>query len=86
MCANIVLARFSKLKYIFLTGHHSLYMACLIAIILSISGLEGVKLIIAGALLLGLVMSIFPAIMQPTINEITGDDSLALGHFGSGCY
>ena len=86
MCANIVLARFSKLKYIFLTGHHALYMSCLISIIMSISGLKGAKLIIAGALLLGLVMSVFPAIMQPTIEEITGDDSLALGHFGSGCY
>ena len=86
MCANILLARFSKLKYIFLTGHHALYMSCLISIIMSISGLTGAKLIIAGALLLGLVMAVFPAIMQPTIEEITGDDSLALGHFGSGCY
>ena len=24
--------------------------------------------------------------MQPTMQEITGDDSLALGHFGSSCY
>lgn len=86
MCFNIVLARFSRLKYIFLTGHHALYMSCLIAILMSISGLEGAKLIIAGALLLGLVMAVFPALMQPTIEEITGDDSLALGHFGSGCY
>lgn len=86
MCANIVLARFSKLKYIFLTGHHALYMSCLIAILMSISGLTGAKLILAGALLLGLVMAVFPALMQPTIEAITGDDSLALGHFGSGCY
>lgn len=86
MCANIVLARFSKLKYIFLTGHHALYMSCLIAILMSISGLTGAKLIITGALLLGLIMAVFPALMQPTIEAITGDDSLALGHFGSGCY
>lgn len=86
MCANIVLARFSRLKYIFLTGHHALYMSCLISILMSISGLTGVKLIVAGALLLGVVMAVFPALMQPTIEQITGDDSLALGHFGSGCY
>ncbi|MDO5785788.1 MAG: PTS ascorbate transporter subunit IIC [Eubacteriales bacterium] len=86
MCFNIVLARFSKLKYIFLTGHHALYMSCLIAILTSIAGLTGIQQIITGALLLGLVMAIFPALMQPTIEKITGDDSLALGHFGSGCY
>ncbi len=86
MCANIVLARFSKWKYIFLTGHHALYMSCLIAIIFSIGGLSGWKLIAAGALLLGFLMAMFPAIMQPTIREVTGDDSLALGHFGSCCY
>lgn len=86
MCFNIVLARFSKLKFIFLTGHHALYMSCLIAILMSIAGLEGPQLILTGALLLGLLMAIFPALMQPTIRKITGDDSLALGHFGSGCY
>ncbi len=86
MVFNIILARFSKLKFIFLTGHHSLYMACLIAILMSIAGLEGAANIITGALLLALVMAVFPALMQPTIIEITGDDSVALGHFGSGCY
>lgn len=86
MCANIVIARFSKWKYIFLTGHHALYMSCLVAIILSIAGLEGWQLIVGGALLLGFVMAFFPTIMQPTMRKVTGDDSLALGHFGSGCY
>ena len=86
MCANIVMARFSKWKYIFLTGHHALYMSCLIAIILSIAGLQGWQLILGGALLLGFVMAMFPALMQSTMREITSDDSLALGHFASSCY
>ena len=86
MCFNLVLARFSRLKYIFLTGHHALYMSCLVAILMSIAGLEGPKLIFTGALLMGLVMAIFPALMQPTMRKVVGDDSLALGHFGSGCY
>jgi PTS system ascorbate-specific IIC component len=86
MIANIVLARFSRLKYIFLTGHHALYMACLIAITLSIAGLTGTPLIIGGALLLGFIMAVFPALMQPTMRKITGNDMLALGHFSSTGY
>lgn len=86
MCFNLVLARFSKLKFIFLTGHHALYMSCLVAILMSIAGLQGPALIFTGALLMGLVMAVFPALMQPTMRKVVGDDSLALGHFGSGCY
>ncbi len=86
MCFNLVLPHFSKLKYIFLTGHHALYMSCLVAILMSIAGLQGPALIFTGALLMGLVMAVFPALMQPTMRKVVGDDSLALGHFGSGCY
>ncbi len=32
-------------------------------------------------------MAMFPALMQPIMRKITGDDSLCfLGHFGSSCY
>lgn len=48
MCFNLVLARFSKLKFIFLTGHHALYMSCLVAILMSIAGLQGPALIFTG--------------------------------------
>ena len=85
MVANILLARFSNLKYIFLTGHHSLYMACLITCILEIAGMSGWKLYLAGALILGFVMAFFPWLMNPIIKEVVGDDSVALGHFGSFC-
>lgn len=59
MVANIVVARFTKLKYIFLTGHHTFYMACMIGIILTVAGFEGVQLVFTGALTLGLVMAFF---------------------------
>ena len=83
MVANIVLARFSRMPYIFLTGHHTLYMAAMIAIVLTVGGLEGVSLIIGGSLILGLTMVIFPAICQPTMKKLTGIDEIGFGHFSS---
>nr|WP_072514149.1 PTS ascorbate transporter subunit IIC [Ndongobacter massiliensis] len=83
MLANIVIARFSRMNYIFLTGHHTLYMACMIAIVLSVGGLEGWQLIMGGSLILGLVMVIFPAMAQRTMTKITGTDTIGFGHFST---
>lgn len=82
MIANIVLARFSRLNYIFLTGHHTLYMACMLAVILNVGNLSGAVLWIGGGLVLGLIMVLSPAICQPTMSKITGTDELGFGHFG----
>lgn len=83
MIANIIMARFSRWNYIFLTGHHTLYMACMITVVLSVGGLSGVSLIIAGSLILGLVMAMFPAIAQGTMRKITGTDDIGFGHFST---
>lgn len=83
MFFNIFIARFTKLKYIFLTGHHTLYMACMIAIILHVGGFEGGLLVVIGSLILGLVMAVFPAMAQPFMKKITGSDDVAFAHFGT---
>ena len=83
MIMNLLFARFTPLKYIFLTGHHTLFMACLIAASLSVGGMSGTPLIIVGSIILGLCMVVFPAILQPTVRQITGSDDFAVGHFGS---
>ena len=83
MFFNIFIARFTKLKYIFLTGHHTLYMACMIAIILKVGGFEGTLLVVIGSLALGLVMAIFPAMAQPYMRKITGSDDVGFGHFST---
>jgi ascorbate PTS system EIIC component len=83
MIANILLARFTPFKYIFLTGHHTLFMACLIAVTLSIGGLQGFSLVLIGSIILGLCMVLFPALLQPYVRKITGSDDFAIGHFGS---
>lgn len=83
MIVNIILARFTPFKYIFLTGHHSLFGACLVAAVLSVGGLSGVPLVLIGSVILGLWMVLSPAILQPYVRQITGSDDIAVGHFGS---
>lgn len=83
MIANMIIARFSRWNYIFLTGHHTLYMACLISVVLSVGGLTGLQLIVAGSLILGLTMALFPAIAQKTMSKITGTEEIGFGHFST---
>lgn len=86
MLFNILFARITPLKYIFLTGHHTLYMAAMLAVILATGGLSGFPLVLTGSLILGALMVISPAILQPFTRKITGSDDFALGHFGSTGY
>ncbi|KAB8312203.1 PTS ascorbate transporter subunit IIC [Erwinia endophytica] len=83
MVANIIVARFTRLKYIFLTGHHTFYMACMIAVILSVAGFDSISLVFTGSLTLGLIMAIFPALAQRYMRKITGNDEIGFGHFGT---
>lgn len=60
---NILIARLTKFKYIFLSGHHILFMSALLAAVLSTIGFKGTELVIVGSLLLGAVMTITPAVV-----------------------
>ena len=86
MAFNILIARFTKFKYIFLTGHHTLYMACMVAVIMSVAGFTSVSLVLLGGLVLGIIMSVSPALVQRYMVELTGNDSVALGHFSAVSY
>ncbi len=86
MVFNIAIARMTKFKHIFLTGHHTLYMACMIAVILKVIGFESGLLFVIGGLILALVMSLSPYFLQPFMNKMTGGDSVGLGHFSGAGY
>ena len=86
LLVNLLVARVTKFKYIFLTGHHSFFMACLLSATLQTAKFESTSLVIVGSLILGLISAIFPAIGQKYTNEITEGDDIAMGHFGSLAY
>ncbi|KFF31614.1 PTS ascorbate transporter subunit IIC [Bifidobacterium bombi] len=81
----LLLARFTPLKYVFLTGHHMVFMSTLLALVLSI-GLgrsNQLLVILIGALLMAVIMVAMPSFTQPFMNRVTGDDKLSMGHFNS---
>src|SRR5699024_11755480 len=86
MIANILIARLTNLKYIFLTGHHTFYMAAFLAIILTVGNWSGIPLIIVGSIALGIIMAIFPALAQPTMKKITCIYTVLLRNFGTFSY
>ncbi|MCJ0820612.1 PTS ascorbate transporter subunit IIC [Vibrio vulnificus] len=86
MLVNILIARFTPWKFIFLTGHHTLFMSMMVAAILSSSGMSGVPLISLGSLVVGSVMVFFPAIAHKYMKQVTGSDDVAIGHFSTLSY
>lgn len=79
----VLLARFTPLRYVFLTGHHLLFMATLITVVMTSAGMPTPVVVILGAVLLGILMVALPALAQPWTRKVTGDDSIAIGHFGT---
>ncbi|WP_434642393.1 PTS sugar transporter subunit IIC [Thermoanaerobacterium thermosaccharolyticum] len=78
---NIIIARFTKWKYIFLTGQAILWMATMTTVFGKFAGLTGAPLVIVGGIVGGIFAVAMPAIAQPIVRKITGSDDIALGHF-----
>lgn len=80
---NIVLARFTKWKYIFLTGHMMFSFAGTMAIVLDQMGINGWTAIAIGASVQGVSSILFPALAQPWVRKVTGNNDVAFGFWGS---
>ena len=78
---NIIIARITPFKYIFLTGQALLWMATIGAVIGYKAGLTGLPLILTGGIFGGIMAVLMPALAQPVVRRITGSDDVALGHF-----
>ena len=88
---NVVFARITPFKNLFFTGGHSLFFACVLALILKFHHLSNAWAIILGGLILGFASAALPQLCQPFMRRITGGDDQAIAHFNmigyalSGC-
>lgn len=83
MLFNMLLAKLTPFKYIFLTGHHILYMSALVVAVLATLGYNTIIVAITAILVVGTWMTLSPAILQKYTRKITGSNTIALGHFSS---
>lgn len=88
---NVVFARITPFKNLFFTGGHSLFFACVLALILKYHEFSNTWAIIIGGIILGFCSAALPQLCQPFMRKITGGDGQAIGHFNmigyalSGC-
>jgi PTS system ascorbate-specific IIC component len=77
---NVILARITPFKYIFLTGHMMWIMAGALAWAMYDMGVSETNTIIFGSLLQGAILVLLPAMAQPIMRKVTGSDEFAYGH------
>jgi PTS system ascorbate-specific IIC component len=81
MMVNILLARITPWKYIFLTGHPVLFESVLLVLFLNAAGLSPIAVIIVGSLTAGFFYTALSALTSVWFREITTD--FAIGHTGA---
>jgi len=77
---HLMIARFTPIKTIFLTGHMLWWFPFIFIAAGVEGGLSGIALIAFGAISSALYWSIMPWILRKYVFAVTGDDSFTLGH------
>jgi len=77
---HLLLARFTKFKFIYLTGHMIWIHAGAFAILFQSFGLSLFWTVALASITDGLYMTLAPALAQPVMRKIVGNDDIAFGH------
>jgi PTS system ascorbate-specific IIC component len=82
---NLLLARFSPFKYIYLTGHLMIFLAenIFIAFLVGWPSISPGTLVLITGVICGIYWTLQPAYMQKLMKGVTGTDELAYGHTSS---
>lgn len=79
---NLLLARLTRFKYIYLTGHMMFWTTMIFAGVMvnTEPAISAVQLTLMLTVIMGLYWTLQPALVQPWVRKITGNDNVALGH------
>lgn len=77
---HILISRFTKYRYMYLTGHMIWIHAGAFAILFHSFGLPTFAVVALASIVDGLYMTLMPALAQPVMRKITGNDEIAFGH------
>ena len=77
---HLILARVTKFKYVYLTGHMIWIHAGAFAILFQSFGLNLFWTVLLASIVDGLYMTLAPALAQPVMRKIVGNDTIAFGH------
>jgi len=78
---NLLLARITPLKYVFLTGHILFWNAFMVTAGLADGGqISGVALVVVGSIILGVLSTVLPALIAKFVFKLTGSEDFSIGH------
>jgi len=77
---NILVAKFTKWKTVFLTGHMLISFPFFFVAAGADAGLTGIPLLILGILFSTAYYIISPNLMRPIVKKVTGSDAFTIGH------
>jgi PTS system ascorbate-specific IIC component len=82
---NVLIARFTPLKYIYLTGHLMWWISLVIlaAMVEVTPDATATGYVLVGSIIAGVYWTIQPAYIQPLMRKLTGHNELAYGHTSS---
>jgi len=86
MILNILLARFTRFKFIYLSLHLVLFMAFALTAVLMQFGFSNYQMVIIASLFIGCYMAISPFILNRFSREIIGSDEYAISHAAISSY
>lgn len=77
---HLLMARFTRFKYIYLTGHMIWVHAGAFAILFHSFGLPLFWTVLLASIVDGVYMTLAPALAQPVMRQITGSNNIGFGH------